>query len=149
VASLVKNLKPPFYVAIINDNKSFSFFNNKISPIDKMVSIAPHQPGFLGLETTRDKQGKWVTISYWSDINSEKSWEEKGDKQIRKHFNGTSLKETCAIYVTQINYKLSSSKKLYMNSWPITKIIMSSSIGALIVGSFSVILHMLSHKVLY
>ena len=114
-----------------------------------MVSIAPHQPGFLGLETTRDKKGKWVTISYWSDINSEKSWEQKGDNQIRKHFNGIALKETCAIYVTQINHKLSSSKKLYMNSWAIPKIILSSFIGALIIGSFSVILHLLSHKVLY
>jgi len=144
--SLVENLKPPFHIAIIKDNKNPEFFNDEISPIDKMVSIAPHQPGFLGLETTRDRKGKWVTISYWSDIVSEKAWEQIGDKQIRKLFNGSALKETCAISVSQINHKLGLSKMLYASSLSIPKIIFSLSIGAFIISSFSVITHMISHK---
>lgn len=146
MASLVQNLIPPFYVAIINDNKNQLFFNDTISPIDKMVTIAPHQPGFLGLETTRDKQGKWVTISYWSDMHSEKAWEHRGDKQIRKHFDGIVLKEFCAIRVLKINRKLKSSKKLYASRLAIPEIIKLPFIGTLIIGSISVIAHMLGHK---
>ena len=109
MASLVENLKPPFYVAIINDNKNPESFDYEIAPFDKMVSIAPHQPGFLGLETTKDEQGKWLIISYWSDINSEKDWEFNSDKLIRKYFDGMPLKEFCAIRVSKINRKIKSS----------------------------------------
>ena len=108
MASLVNKLKPPFYVAIINDGENIKTFDDGISPTDEMVSIAPHQPGFLGLETTWSKQGRWVTVSYWADIDSEKAWEHKGDNRIRKQFGGQALKETCAIRVSQINYKIRS-----------------------------------------
>jgi heme-degrading monooxygenase HmoA len=149
MASLVKNLTPPFYAAIINDNKNHIFFNDEISPTDKMVSIAPHQPGFLGLETTSNKQGKGLTISYWSDMHSEKAWENKGDKQIRKHFDGTPLRESCAIRVLKINRKLCSIKKLYLGPRSMPKIIISSFVGTLIISSFSLITHLLGYKVVH
>ena len=141
-----KSLKPPFYIAIINENNNQDSFNEEISPIDKMVSIAPQQPGFLGLETTKDWKGNWVTISYWSDIDAENAWEQIGDNQIRKHFNSTALKETCEISVSQINNKYVSSKMLYASSWSLPKTIMSSSLGALIISSLSLITLIINHK---
>jgi hypothetical protein len=149
VASFVKNLKPPFYAAIINDKKNSNFFDDEISPTDKMISIAPHQPGFLGLETTIDRHGKWETISYWSDIDSEKSWEYKSDIQIRKQFGGIALNDTCAIRVSKINYKVRSSKMLYSDTRFFPKIMMLSSTGAFIIGSFFVISHMFDQKAVH
>jgi heme-degrading monooxygenase HmoA len=149
MASLVKKIKPPFYIAIINDNKNPETFDGEISPTDKMISIALHQSGFLGLETTRNKKGKWVTISYWSDMDAEKAWEQKGDNQIRKHFDGIALKEFCTISVSKINHKIKSINKLYTSKWVIPKSIISSFAGVLIIGSFSIILHMLGHKTVH
>ena len=134
---------------MINDNKNYILFNGEISPADKMVSIAPRQPGFLGLETTSDKQGKGLTISYWSDMHSEKAWEYNGDKQIRKHFDGTALRETCAIHVLKINRKLRSSKKLHSGKRAIPKIIKSTFVGTLITSLSSLIKHLLGHKVVH
>ena len=144
--NLVENLTPPFYAAFLNDNKSLKLFDSEISPADRMVSIAPQQSGFLGLETTRGKKGTWVTISYWSDMDSEKKWEQKGDNQIRKHFEGIALKETCTIRISKINHKLKSSKRLYTGTRSLSEIIMSSSISTFIFSSCSLILQILSHK---
>ena len=148
MSSLVNNLKPPFYAAIIEDNKNPLSYDYEISPTDKLVSIAPHQLGFLGLETTKDKKENWVIISYWIDMDSEKAWEHIGDKQIQKHFDGVALKETCTISVLKINRKIGSSKKLYAGTraWNIYKIIMSTSIGEFVISTFSVIQGMLNHK---
>ncbi len=149
MANLIENLSPPFYVAIIKDKDFPMEINNEITPTDKMVSIAPHQLGFLGLEATRDKQGKSVTISYWSDINFERSWEQKGDKQIREHFDGIVLKDTCTIHTSKITHKIKSSKKLYTDNRTIPQIVFPSSIRALITASFTVILQILRQRAVH
>ena len=146
MASLVNKLKPPFYVAIINDGENIKTFDDGISPTDEMVSIAPHQPGFLGLETTWDKQGRWVTVSYWADIDSEKAWEHKGDNRIRKQFGGQALKETCSIRVSQINYKIRSIKELRAGILAIPESSIAASIGALVFSVFPMIAELLGRE---
>ena len=146
MTSLVEKLKPPFYAAIINDGENNKTFDDEISPTDKMVSIAPHQPGFLGLETTWDKQGKWITVSYWSDMDSEKAWEHKGDNQIRKQFGGQALKETCAIRVSKIDRKIGSSKELRADVRAIPESTIAASIGALVFSAFPMIAELLGHE---
>ena len=146
MASLVNKLKPPFYVAIINDGENIRTFHDEISPTDEMVSIAPHQPGFLGLETTSDKQGRWVTASYWADIDSEKAWEHKGGNRIREQFGGRALKETCAIRVSQINYKIRSIKELRAGILAIPESSIAASIGALVFSVFPMIAELLGRE---
>ena len=145
MVNLVENLKPPFYIAIINDIVRLNSLADEVSPTDTMVSIAPHQSGFLGLEATRNYQGKWLTISYWSDIDSEKVWEDKGDILIRKHFDGIGLKQACTISVSKINHKLESSKKFYTEKTTIPKIL-SSSICAFFIFLASTLTNVFFHK---
>jgi len=146
MASLVEKLIPPFYAAMINDGENIKTFDDEISPTDEMVSIAPHQPGFLGLETTWDKQGKWVTVSYWADMDSEKAWEHKGDNQIREKFSGQALKETCAIRVSLVNCKIGSLKKLCSGIRATPESSMSASIGALYFIAFPMIAELLGYE---
>lgn len=39
---------------------------------DRMVALASEQPGFLGVESAREGLG--ITVSYWADLESIKSW---------------------------------------------------------------------------
>lgn len=36
----------------------------------RMLSLAPQQPGFLGVESTRDANGFGITVSYWKDLEA-------------------------------------------------------------------------------
>ena len=39
---------------------------------ERMVELAAQQPGFLGVESAREGLG--ITVSYWRDLASIKSW---------------------------------------------------------------------------
>ncbi|MCL4135136.1 UNVERIFIED_CONTAM: hypothetical protein GTU68_052765 [Idotea baltica] len=41
---------------------------------DKMGELAAQQPGYLGIETTRDGDGLGITVSYWADEAALKNW---------------------------------------------------------------------------
>ena len=107
MGSLAEKLDPPFYAAILNDNTEQRLENAEhLAPSDEMVSLAPGQPGFLGLETTEDQTGKYIAVSYWRDMDALKAWEQRGDFEIRKRFAGVGLKETCALRISKVSEKL-------------------------------------------
>ena len=43
----------------------------------KMLDLAANQPGFLGAESAREALG--ITVSYWRDLDSIKSWKAVAD----------------------------------------------------------------------
>jgi len=113
MSSLAERIEPPFYAAILNDNTDQRLEDeNHLAPSDEMISIAPAQPGFLGLETTEDKCGTPVAVSYWRDMDALKAWEHRGDMEIRKRFAGAGLEETCAIRISKIDEKLAEPNHL-------------------------------------
>ena len=113
MGSLAEKLDPPFYAAILNDNTENRIEDAEhFAPSDEMVSLAPGQPGFLGLETTEDQTGKYVAVSYWRDMETLKAWEQRGDFEIRKRFAGAGLNETCALRISKVSEKLGTSKHL-------------------------------------
>ena len=113
MGSLAERLDPPFYAAILNDNTGQRLEDaDHLAPSDEMVSLAPGQPGFLGLETTEDQTGRYVAVSYWRDMDALKAWEQRGDFEIRKRFAGVGLKETCALRISKVSKRLGSGKHL-------------------------------------
>lgn len=62
---------PPYYAVIftsINSEQNAGY----AEMAQKMVELAALQPGFLGVESAREGVG--ITVSYWSDLESIKSW---------------------------------------------------------------------------
>jgi hypothetical protein len=134
--SLAEQLDPPFYAAILNDNTEQRMEDaDHVAPSDKMVSLAPGQPGFLGLETTEDRTGKWVAVSYWRDMDALNAWEQRGDIEIRKRFDGVGLKETCGLRVSKISEKLGSAKHLRAEKRNLTSSTLAT-LGAGVLGLF-------------
>ena len=84
--------KPPYYAVIfssIQNNDSTGYQETA----ERMLKLAAKQPGFLGVESVREILG--ITVSYWKDLESIKSWkknsehtiaQEKGKQQWYKSF---------------------------------------------------------------
>ena len=49
-----------------------------------MVALASRQPGFLGVESAREEVG--ITVSYWSDLESIRSWKANLEHQEAQKF---------------------------------------------------------------
>jgi heme-degrading monooxygenase HmoA len=70
---IAKTPKPPYYAVIFTSLRTpgDNGYNKIADEIEKSVI---DQPGFLGFESARDGLG--ITVSYWSDEESIRSWKE-------------------------------------------------------------------------
>jgi len=71
-----KTPEPPYYAVI---------FTSQLSENDagyeqmgkRMFELALEQPGCLGAESTRDREGIGITVSYWKDEESISAWKQQ------------------------------------------------------------------------
>ena len=73
--------KPPYYVVIFTNRKSDNQ-ENYAETADQMVELAKQQPGFLGVDSFSNAEGKHCTISYWEDLEAIANW-----KAVPEHRN--------------------------------------------------------------
>jgi hypothetical protein len=104
MGSLAENLTPPYYTAVLNETKDGLKDAEQVAPTDEMVTIATRQPGFLGLETTRDQKGDKIMVSYWKDVDAIDGWIHVGDVHINHRF-GVGLAEACGIEISLVEEK--------------------------------------------
>lgn len=80
--------KPPYY-AVIFANQMADRPDGYAEMADKMVDLAQTQPGFLGVESTRDEDGFGITVSYWQDEAAIAAWKAKGAHLAAQDFGIT------------------------------------------------------------
>lgn len=70
---------PPYYAVIFTAQRT-DVDQGYGAMADKMVDLAAAQPGYIGIETTRDEAGLGITVSYWADEAALLNW-----KQVSEH----------------------------------------------------------------
>ncbi|SFT53780.1 Heme-degrading monooxygenase HmoA [Algoriphagus locisalis] len=71
--------KPPYY-AVIFSNIRTEIEEGYAETALEMVRLAEKQEGYLGHESVRDGLG--ITISYWKNLDSIRSWKQQTDHII-------------------------------------------------------------------
>jgi len=69
-------MNPPYYAVVFTSIKS-EFDEGYAEMATKMEALAKQQPGFIGIESARNDIG--ITVSYWKDLASIKSWKQNLD----------------------------------------------------------------------
>jgi heme-degrading monooxygenase HmoA len=64
---------PPYYAVIFSSQRTAGE-NGYGEMADRMVELAAQQPGFLGIESTRDEQGFGITVSYFDTLEHIAAW---------------------------------------------------------------------------
>jgi len=77
-----KTPKPPYYAVIFTSLRTDGD-NDYSAMAEKMVELAKSQAGFLGVESAREGLG--ITISYWKDLESIKSWKNNVEHTKARH----------------------------------------------------------------
>jgi len=144
--TVAENLKPPFVAAIMLDAVQADFEDGP-SPSDEMVSLAPSQDGFLGLETTRDDQERWISISYWHDHESFTAWRKAGEVHVARLFNGLDLERACKFRVSKVEEPVFTSKPLTADGPAIPKAEhQTDGIGSKVFSAFPAIAELLGYE---
>lgn len=65
--------QPPYYAVIFSSQRTDGDggYNDMA---DHMVELASQQPGFLGIESTRETSGFGITVSYWASEDAIAKW---------------------------------------------------------------------------
>ena len=74
--SFANTPKPPYYAVIFTSKRTEIDDKGYGQLANLMVELASKQPGFLGVESSRDQDGVGITVSYWENLESIKSWKE-------------------------------------------------------------------------
>ena len=77
----------PYYAVIFSSVKSEPA-EGYGEMANKMQALAQQQPGFLGAESAREELG--ITVSYWQDLASIKSWKQNADHIIAQKMGRTA-----------------------------------------------------------
>ncbi|MFP5041256.1 antibiotic biosynthesis monooxygenase family protein [Parasediminibacterium sp. JCM 36343] len=73
----ISKTPPPPYYAVIFTSEIREPAAGYGSMAEKMEALAKQQPGFLGVESARDKLG--ITVSYWESLEAIKAWKQNSD----------------------------------------------------------------------
>jgi heme-degrading monooxygenase HmoA len=65
--------EPPYYAVIFSAQRTEGDHGYG-DMAERMVTLAAQQPGFLGVESTRDADGFGITVSYWASEESIAAW---------------------------------------------------------------------------
>lgn len=70
--------EPPYYAVIFSAQRNDGDYGYS-QMAARMAELAVKQPGFLGIESTRDAEGFGITVSYWSSEDAIAAWKQHLD----------------------------------------------------------------------
>lgn len=67
--------QPPYYAVIFRSQRTPARPDDGYgATADRMMALAVQQPGYLGVESTRDAEGLGITVSYWRHLDDIRAW---------------------------------------------------------------------------
>ena len=76
------SLPPPPYYAVIFSSLRTPGDEGYAAMADRMVELAQHQPGFLGVESARGTDGFGITVSYWTSLEAIAHWRAHAEHRV-------------------------------------------------------------------
>ncbi len=90
------------YFAVIFANQRREGDAGYTAMADKIAALATEQPGYLGVETTRDAEGFGITVSYWQDEAALKNWKEVSEHLLAQKLGKTRWYEHYTLRVAKV-----------------------------------------------
>ncbi len=71
--------QPPYYSVIFASQRSDSDDQTYSELAERMADLATRQPGYLGIDSSRDENGFGITVSYWRSLQDIAAWKANGE----------------------------------------------------------------------
>jgi heme-degrading monooxygenase HmoA len=75
--------EPPYYAVIFTSQRTAEG-DGYDEMAQRMVALAQHQAGFLGVESARDVDGLGITVSYWASEDAIAAWKAHAEHRIAR-----------------------------------------------------------------
>ena len=89
MSPIARTPEPPYYAVIFTSRRS-GVAEGYEQTAERMLELATQMDGFLGVESVRNADGSGITVSYWRDESSIRTW--KGQTEhLKAQQNGKRL----------------------------------------------------------
>jgi len=78
MTEIARTPEPPYYAVIFTSLRTDGD-NGYSTMSERMFELAAQQPGFLGVESARERLG--ITVSYWESIEAISNWKQNAEHQ--------------------------------------------------------------------
>ncbi|HEY2395819.1 MAG TPA: antibiotic biosynthesis monooxygenase [Rudaea sp.] len=94
-SGFAKTPRPPYYAVIFSSRRNGRGEADYAEAADRMFELVQRQPGFLGVESTRNEEGFGITVAYfdseanilaWRNHADHASTRERGKREWYEHF---------------------------------------------------------------
>jgi len=75
--------KPPYYAVIFSARRTDGDAGYG-AMAQRMAELAAQQPGYLGIESTRDADGFGITVSYWDSEEAIAAWRRNAEHVVAR-----------------------------------------------------------------
>lgn len=80
--------KPPYYAVIFTSLESANTAGYG-QAAQRMLELAAQEPGYLGVESTRDAEGLGITVSYWESEDAILRWKANAEHRLAREAGRT------------------------------------------------------------
>ena len=77
-SSIAATPEPPYYAVIFTSRRTEGD-RGYSRMADRMVQLAKTMPGYLGMESVRDRAGVGITVSYWANEYDIRRWKQQAE----------------------------------------------------------------------
>lgn len=95
----MNKLSPPYYAVIFSSTRSDQSDGYDDMAL-KMENLATKQPGFLGMESARDKIG--ITVSYWRSLEAIDQWRNNVEHRKAKALGQQQWYKSYSLKICQV-----------------------------------------------
>jgi heme-degrading monooxygenase HmoA len=71
---LAETPQAPYYAVVFSSVRAAADSDGYGDMAERMLELARGQPGFLGVESVRDAEGRGITVSYWESLEAVRRW---------------------------------------------------------------------------
>jgi len=96
--TLARTPDPPYWAVIFSSRRTEGD-RGYAAMAERMEQLAAEQPGYLGIESTRDEDGLGITVSYWASEEALRAWKANAEHRIAQE---TGRREWYAEYTVRI-----------------------------------------------
>jgi heme-degrading monooxygenase HmoA len=96
MSTIAKTSEPPYYAVIFTSLRSDDTDGYEQTAA-RMLELTAQQPGFLGVESARERLA--ITVSYWADLDSIKRWKAHGEHRLAQKMG---LQKWYSSYMTRV-----------------------------------------------
>lgn len=93
--------EPPYYAVIFTSRRRDGDLGYR-RMAERMAELAPQQPGFLGMESVRDAEGRGITVAYWRDAESIAAWKAQAEHRVAQELGRSTWYEHYEVRVARV-----------------------------------------------